>query len=384
MLTRLLLFGSLAASAALALTGSDDRPKAGGKLVVHEWGTFTTLSGSNGTQLVGLTHDEEALPKFVYRRDALEKGFDGVRVKMETPVIYVYSDREREISVDVGFPKGILTQWYPHVRNLAPAAGFDNGKLAGGVLGWGTVTALAPGQGLDKLPATSKDDPWNFARQTDANVLRQCTHGEFEKFLFYRGLGNFELPIKARVGADGRLRIENSGSQSLDGTVLLRVTKSGIFAKGVDGIKHGAVTTVDVDLPETTVKAAMETVAERLEKAGLYRKEAVAMVNTWRKSYFETPGFRILYMVPPGQTDAILPLTLNPKPDELVRVLVGRLDVLLPEDEERAKKTIREAGSMEQARTELGRFADPIVKHVRDTTDDAALRASAERLLDAH
>jgi hypothetical protein len=123
MLTRLLLFGSLAASAALALTGSDDRPKAGGKLVVHEWGTFTTLSGSNGTQLVGLTHDEEALPKFVYRRDALEKGFDGVRVKMETPVIYVYSDREREISVDVGLAKGIMSQLYPLVRKLATAAG---------------------------------------------------------------------------------------------------------------------------------------------------------------------------------------------------------------------------------------------------------------------
>ena len=37
---------------------------------------------------------------------------------METPVIYIYSDEEREVSLKVGFPKGLLTQWYPQVRAL--------------------------------------------------------------------------------------------------------------------------------------------------------------------------------------------------------------------------------------------------------------------------
>src|SRR5205085_10385406 len=33
--------------------------------VAHEWGTFTTLAGSDGTLLPGLYHEEERLPVFV-------------------------------------------------------------------------------------------------------------------------------------------------------------------------------------------------------------------------------------------------------------------------------------------------------------------------------
>ena len=33
--------------------------------IVHEWGTFTTLAGSDGILLPGLYHEEEQLPNFV-------------------------------------------------------------------------------------------------------------------------------------------------------------------------------------------------------------------------------------------------------------------------------------------------------------------------------
>src|SRR5207247_1468137 len=38
--------------------------------------------------------------------------------------------------------------------------------------------------------------------------------------------------------------------------------------------------------------------AARLTECGLYSKEARAMVNTWRSSYFQTDGIRILYVLP--------------------------------------------------------------------------------------
>src|SRR5262245_60864071 len=67
--------------------------------VLHEWGTFTTLVGSDGVLLEGLTYDDHQLPSFVRQRAHSPAGFEGVRCKMETPVIYFYSDRERELSV---------------------------------------------------------------------------------------------------------------------------------------------------------------------------------------------------------------------------------------------------------------------------------------------
>ena len=41
---------------------------------VHEWGTFTTVSGSDGVLLTGLQREEETLPPFVHSHLGLENG----------------------------------------------------------------------------------------------------------------------------------------------------------------------------------------------------------------------------------------------------------------------------------------------------------------------
>ena len=51
------------------LTPQATGPKYKGKgFVVHEWGTDTIVVGSDGSQLLGLQHEEEDLPGFVYDR----------------------------------------------------------------------------------------------------------------------------------------------------------------------------------------------------------------------------------------------------------------------------------------------------------------------------
>src|SRR5215472_3158135 len=62
-------------------------------LVVHEWGTYTSLEGSDGRTVDGLQHTEEPLPAFVHARDpnaAHTKGVEAipepVNQKLETPV----------------------------------------------------------------------------------------------------------------------------------------------------------------------------------------------------------------------------------------------------------------------------------------------------------
>lgn len=88
---------------------------------LDEWGTFTTLSGSDGVVLAGMQVEEERLPYFVQGHAGLGGlGFKGmmrpvtnVKVKMETPVIYFYGDQREKLSVEVGFNGGTISQWYP-------------------------------------------------------------------------------------------------------------------------------------------------------------------------------------------------------------------------------------------------------------------------------
>lgn len=70
---------------------------------------------------------------------------------------------------------------------------------------------------------------------------------------------------------------------------------------------------------------------QALKAEGLYEKEALAMVKTWRDSWFIEQGTRLFYLLPQEKTDELLPLTITPRPDEVVRVMVGRLEIMRPE-----------------------------------------------------
>jgi hypothetical protein len=67
-----------------------------------------------------------------------------------------------------------------------------------------------------------------------------------------------------------------------------------------------------------------------LVNAGLYPKEARAMLNTWKNSYFGHPGIGIFWIVPETWVNSILPLKITPQPKEIRRVFVGRYELLSP------------------------------------------------------
>src|SRR2546427_7939483 len=82
--------------------------------VAHEWGTFTSVQGADGVLLEWNPFVTAELPKFVYDRNRLDNASSrpypytgGVKSaflalqRMETPVIYFYSDKERTVDVSV-------------------------------------------------------------------------------------------------------------------------------------------------------------------------------------------------------------------------------------------------------------------------------------------
>jgi hypothetical protein len=369
--------------------GGGDGPSSDPGYVLHEWGTFTTVAGSDGVLLEGIHADDHALPGFVHSRDLSPEGFAGVRTKMETPVIYVYSDREREIRVKVRFPGGILTTWYPQVRGMSPSIGRSPPALKDGALDWGTVTVLAPGAGAETLRTVAADDPWSFARVPEANVLRVCgvdlsaaVDSESERYLFYRGLGRFDLPAQLRV-EEGRVVLRCADLDPEAEARLVRVEGGRIrtVALKADPGTGGAVRSAALeDLAETKIDDLAGTLADQLACRGLTRAEALGMVRTWRKSWLESPGTRVLLPLPRRVADEVLPLEVSPAPRETVRVLVARLDILTPDEERRAEETARTAKDVAEAAKALGRWAVPVLRRVAKTSADPETARRAEAL----
>jgi len=117
-------------------------------LVAHEWGTFTSVADENGRAIDWLPlggpsdlpcfvehFDNRSTVKILPAEDGLPLDYARARnallgrVRMETPVLYFYSDRERIVSAKVGFPQGRITEWYPAAISTKPALDWGRFKV---------------------------------------------------------------------------------------------------------------------------------------------------------------------------------------------------------------------------------------------------------------
>jgi hypothetical protein len=100
----------------------------------HEWGTFTSVQGAAGGLLSWRPQPTAELPDFVCNWSKpgrnrqpgfmLGGGKGGLTTlqRMETPVIYFYAKQETTVDVNVRFPKGFITEWYPQTSEIGPAS----------------------------------------------------------------------------------------------------------------------------------------------------------------------------------------------------------------------------------------------------------------------
>jgi len=280
------------------------------------------------------------------------------------------------VSAKVDFPKGKITEWYPQARAVATG------------INWGTMK-IEPGAAFN-LPADYSDNHYYAARETDAAPLQICaTNGraaEQEKFLFYRGVGTFALPLQVTM-ENSRITLRNSGKTPIAQLIVFenRDGKSGF--QTVDNLS--GTSTIDRPSLDQNPDAVIQHLRQALVAAGLYDREADAMIKTWRNSWFE-PGVRVFYILPRLATDEVLPMQIDPRPDELVRVLIGRTEVITPEMEKSVKAEVsrlNDASPQVRADAEAtlrkyGRFYEPILKRIVEDEPDAAVRARIQRLID--
>lgn len=393
----------LLGAAALALIAADTLPHPS-ELTVHEWGTFTSVAGEDGSAI-----DWEALggpkdlPGFVNNQYLCFKSSLRGTVRMETPVLYFYSPREVTANVKVQFPHGAITEWYPKGDNAiyeskslmdqmskasrspmyadeavyqtkslidpAPAGlgpqlvrlspslnGIDTSmRNLMGTIGWNDIK-IQPGSTAD-FPVEKSPSRYYAARGTDAAPI--TVGDQHEKFLFYRGVGRIPVPLLARVSADGRVVVENRGPDAVPVAILFE-NRGGRLGYRNAGVVQNLLT---LDAP--TLDGSFSELRHDLETAlvsqGLYPKEAHAMVETWRDSWFEE-GSRLIYIVPAGAIDAMLPLQVEPPPTQTARVFVGRIELVTAE----TKRVVAEALARSDwpVIARYGRFLEPILERI--------------------
>ena len=341
-------------------------------LTVHEWGTFTSVAGEDGAaadwDALGCKSD---LPSFV--NDFGYRGFkwrlQGT-VRMETPVLYFYSSRELDAHVKVAFPHGLITEWYPKAEYEAYQSGVDGSmqRLAPNLnmidTSMRTVTGGIEWKHVKVQPATSpvwpmESSPSHYyaARNTDAAPV--TVGDQHEKFLFYRGVGRFPVPLSARLSGDGRVVVANRGSETVPKAILFE-NRNGRLGYCSAGAFNVAVT---FDAPP--LEASFGQLRNELETAliaqGLFPKEAQAMVETWRDSWFEE-GSRLIYIVPTRAVEAILPLQIEPAPSQTVRVFVGRIELFTPGMKQEVESAIARKDWLTVDRH--SRFLAPMLKQI--------------------
>lgn len=357
--------------ASAIVTGQESRPN--GPLVVHEWGTFTSLQDELGNAIGGINVDDEPVPNFVHRvagnlvlrsqattnlfAKSLPRSHPDVTMRLETPVVYFHPApgvaTPLRVNVEVAFPAGWLSEYYPHAEVEAP-----------GVKGstFGPLTAATTGRlkwhelqvGTDAAGPETNSPVWLAPREVEAANIT-AAGGESERYLFYRGVGHVDSPLRVSredasdklvvtanfpaVGTDKEselvvpalwlVEIRDDKSCAFRTLEAVRITNDGKPRQ----VAATSATFDDAQFSAEKIDRLSASMRTALIDDGLNADEADALLRTWRASYFESPGLRLFYLLPREWTERLLPMKVSVDA-KIVRTMIGRVEIVTPRQRE--------------------------------------------------
>ena len=242
------------------------------------------------------------------------------------------------------FHGGWLSEFYPNAELTAP--GLKQMNLNPGTVGrlcWDNLQV-----GTDAAGPETDEAVWLTPRLTDAaNVTTPA--GQSESYLFYRGVGNFAGPVRVRTDRLSKqltiyTDLDTSSQHHFPAAWLVHVRSDGALAfRRLEGFTASASDVephlssssefAETDFSPNYLAVLKGEMHDMLVKQGLYEKEATAMLNTWNRAYFESPGLRLFYVMPEELVDARMPLKLSVDAD-IARVMVARVELISPEQRE--------------------------------------------------
>ena len=145
---------------------------------------------------------------------------------------------------------------------------------------------------------------------------------EMEHFVYYDGLLAHGKMATITV-AEKSVALTNQAKFPLfDVTVVDRRVPNEPRLARLSKLDAGAVQQLDLqDLQGAKWPAdGIKTLVGQLKDAGLFEDEAASLVTLWTRDLFESDGVTLFYRLPQEEYERLLPLTLTPRPESLVRV----------------------------------------------------------------
>ncbi len=338
------------------------------KFVVHEWGVLVRDSAG---QLGGPDELINSLPAFVLRHD---KSYVPKQVPLSwrKPIVYFYGADGLSVHVRIDAAMGKPLAYFPRPdsfverngQQLMNAQQMTNVAMTEAIgMEWtGTLTKMPEG-----LPQTVKAEHWwAMAREVPAMWIN--TKGGSEHFLFYEATARQDPTVVAEVGADSVVLRNTAAGNS--GPVLLIVNdgKSRFMVQvdAIDGAKNVTLDKREITKAHASDKDILDACTTACRRFGLSAEETKALVESWKPDLLTHIGFLVISRLPREIYDKIFPLTITPKPSEVVRV--GLIFDGLPGQDNRASWL----PGLEQKLAELGEQLG---------ADDFRVRAAANSAL---
>ncbi len=286
-------------------------------LKIHEWGVFRM----NGAKFVASGGGEA--PTFLQKvklppapPPQVRQG-KGAGVAADLPILHVYAPSPVRLKVKVCFPGGSPTLAWPPAE-----PGWSSCQEAAPCVDW-DVWVQDDSINTPAIPPKVPGEHWiSVLRKVGSDLLIGAdARRESEHFLFYEGEVDYKGDVKATM-IPGGLALPHLAlsSDSVAEAWSIEADAKGSILAVRTALAGGKEVHALVDgLLQTEPKDLQAQLSKALEAAGLTVDEAMALLTIWMPS-LTAPGQRLVYLMPRASYDAILPITFDPAPEELVRV----------------------------------------------------------------
>jgi hypothetical protein len=310
------------------------------KFLVHEWGVMIT-GGPAAGEPVDLAAPAElytSLPTFVLRHDQAYKprrqdlGWD-------KPIIHLYGAEGLKVTVQVGTPMGKPLAYWPSPRYTEKMGKQIASRKEQMIYSLSEATGMVWSGTLSAKPARPPAgvDPsnwWSAVRNVEGakwiNVGEQS-----ERFIFY------EATARQRVGVTAKLAGENLTLTNRDavgsGKVIVIVNDGASrWMSSIDDIGAGkdfSILKSKLTVQPATDEQILSACSAQWRAMGMTEGETAAIIAAWKPDLLHRVGFIVCARMPEKSYNAMFPLQVTPKPDEVVRV--GMVFDVLPGQNDR-------------------------------------------------
>jgi len=302
---------------------------------VHEWGVFRVHDDIEWAN-ADARAEWDGLPRFVYGQTTgrdFPRRLDNMRPVFK-PVIFFHAPRAMRATVRVDFPRGVPAVWWPATQSPAISDDDFQGPVERPVrpvrsLEWGMDLKNLRGPEAIEIVRRPVDKAHWMSKLRDVksddvyvSVSNAFPSFEREGFVYYDGLLPAVQALSVTIDK-GSARLKNEAKFAIADVWL--VERRDAEKPRVARLPRLAAREVkDVDLAAMKeadwADDAAKSLTAELKAAGLNEDEAQSLAAIWKDDFFSSPGVTLLYRLPQEEYDRLLPLTVKPRPEKVVRV----------------------------------------------------------------